>query len=157
LARAAAALAALALVLAAAGCGGDEGVAAGATVSVYAGAGLCPAARRVLDRAGGEAGDLEVRLLCVQEGENGARLDLATLGADARRATQDSTAVAYLEAPGEASAFVAPILEEAGVALVRSADGGVAMHRALGAIGEAGGSGSLRDEVRGELEPQASN
>ncbi len=157
MARAAAALTALALILAAAGCGGDEGVSAGATVSVYAGAAVCPAARGALERSGGKAGDLKVRLLCQRPAQGGARLDLATLGADARRATQDSTAVAYLEAPGEESDFVAPILEEAGIALVRSGDGGVAMHRALAAIGEAGSSGSLRAEVRDELEPEASS
>jgi hypothetical protein len=156
LARAAAALAVtLALVLAAAGCGKDEGVAAGATVRVYAGSGPCRAARRALDSAGGKAGALKVELVCLAPATSGSRLDLATLGADARRATEDSTAVAYLEAPGEASEFVAPILEEAGIALVAAGDGARAMRRALAAIGEAG-SGGLRAEVQGELEPELS-
>ncbi len=165
MARAAAALVALALTVAVVGCGGDEGVAAGATVRVYAGAGPCAAANRALDAAGGKAGDLKVELVCGKQATEGSRpdrargskLDLATLGVDARRATEDATAVAYLEAPGEASEFIHPILEEAGIGLVAAGDGAAAMRRALSAIEEAGSSGSLRDEVQGKLEEEGAS
>ena len=50
--------------------------------------------------AGGRAGELRVRLVCLADAEAGGRLDLATVGANARRATEDSSAVGYIEAPG---------------------------------------------------------
>ncbi len=151
-----------------AGCGGDEGVATGATVRVYVGAGLCSGAERALAAAGAEAGDLRVRAVCLLPVDGAALggeflgeprpdhgINLATVGSNARQATQDSSTVAYLEPPGAANRFAEPILEEAGIAFVTASSGGKAMRRVLSAIEEAGsGSSSIRDEVRNSLESE---
>lgn len=149
--------AALVLVLAlgaVAGCGGSSGVAAGATVDVYVSAGLCPGAREALSREQGRAGELEVRAICLRPviGPGARRIDLATQGANARRATQDSAAVAFLEAPGKPAKFARPIVEEAGIAFIEAGSGEAAMGRVLRAIADAGTSGSPREKVRDELE-----
>jgi hypothetical protein len=146
-----------ALVAAVAGCGGGD--AKGATVTVYVGASLCPAAKAERAGAGGRAGDFRVGAVCLPATEvpgaagagAGARTDLATAGANARRATEDTSAVALLEPPGRTSKFTAPILETAGVPLVISSSGKAAMQRTLTAIEEAGSS-SVRDGVREALE-----
>lgn len=139
------------------GCGGDEGVADGATVRVYVEAADCPAAEGALAAAGGEAGDLKVEAICLPPVEGVAlgshRLELATVGGNARRATQDSSAVAFIEPPGPANRFAQPIVEEAGIAFVRSSSGGEAMHSVLAAVEEAGSS-SLREDVRKTLEAE---
>jgi branched-chain amino acid transport system substrate-binding protein len=137
------------------GCGGAEGVAEGATVSVYSAAGACKGAKRALAGAGGRAGSLRVRARCLPEVRRGGRLDLATIGANARRASQDSTTVAYIgESDAAATRFSETILEEANIGQISSTPGAAAMRRVLGAIEEAdGGSGSLREEVRDELQP----
>lgn len=156
------AAAALATGLAAAsvvlpGCGGGEGAAAGATVRVYVGTPLCEGAKRALAAAGGEAGDLKVSAVCLPPVEGAAlgstRLKLATVGANARRATQDSAAVAFVEKPGRANRFASPIVEEADIAFVTSGSGAQAMRSVLAAVEAAGkGSGSLREDVRKQLE-----
>jgi hypothetical protein len=137
----------LALVGGASGCGGEAGVSSGATVNVYVGASLCPAAQRDLKRRRGRAGDVRVRALCLAESRGGRRLDLAAVGADARRATEDSTAIAYVEAAGPANRFSRPIVEEAGIAWFKASSGAAAMASLLDAV-EAAGSGSLRESVR---------
>lgn len=148
--RAAAALALLALGVGAIGCG-EEGVASGATVHVYVGASLCAEARREIERRGAKTGDVDVRLDCLDSAEHGGRLDLATIGANARRATEDSASIAYVEPPGPANRFSRPILEEAGIAWTTATSGATAVQRILNAVSEAG-SGSLRNEVRDALE-----
>jgi hypothetical protein len=154
LGRASAAAPALLALAALIGCGGGGGVAEGASVHVYVGSGLCPDARAPLRAAKGTAGDVEVRLVClapVVDRQTG-RIDLARQGANARRASEDSAAIAFLEAPGTAVEFARPIVEEAGIAFVRSADGTAAMERVLGAVEDAGSGGSLREKVRDALE-----
>ena len=128
-----------------AGCG-EGGAASGATVSVYVAAPLCTAARQELAKEGGEAGDLEVHVTCLPpvEGKGGA--DLATAGADARRATEDSTAVAYLEAPGPAAKFGQSIVESADIAWIETGSVEAAMRRVLRAL-EGRGSSSPRGAV----------
>lgn len=136
----------------AAGCGVEGGVEEGATVSVYVGAELCAGAREELSRAGGRAGDLRVRAVCLDAVRDGARLDLAAVGANARRASEDSTAVAYLEFPDRAAGrFAHPILDSADIGWTTSSSGRASMARVLEAI-EVADSGSLRDEVREALE-----
>ncbi len=134
--------------LLAAGCGG--GASAGATVSVYVGSSLCPAAKRTLASGGSEAGDLHVRVVCLAPVVAGGRIDLASAGANARRATEDSAAVAFLEAPGPATRFSRTIVEAAEIAWVEGSSGAGEMKRVLAAIGEAGGS--VRDSVRESLQ-----
>ena len=155
-------LAAAGMVLWGAGCGGDDGVAAGATVRVYVGADLCPAAQHELKKGGDEAGDVKLEAVCLasddggtSSGKRGGGIDLATIGANARRATEDSSAIAYVESKSPANRFAQTIVEEANIAWTTSSSGGQAMRRVLRAVGEADtDSGSLRDEVRKTLEAE---
>ncbi|MGN6586872.1 MAG: hypothetical protein ACTHKT_05295 [Solirubrobacterales bacterium] len=139
----------LALALVAAGCG-EGGAAAGATVSVYAAAPLCAEAQRELAQAGGRSDDLKVRAVCLAPVETKGRADLAAAGANARRATEDSTAVAFLEAPGPAAKFSQSIVENADVAWIETKSGSTVMRRVLRALEERGSS-SPRDAVRESL------
>jgi hypothetical protein len=150
--RVPASLTVCALLLAVAGCGGEDGVEAGATVSVYADAELCPGARAELARQGGEAGGLRVRVVCLDPVPKGGAARLARIGANARRATEDSTAVAYVgSADSTVERFGHPILEAADVGWTATGSGAAAMRRVLSAIDEAD-SGTLRDAVRESLE-----
>jgi hypothetical protein len=133
-----------------AGCG-SGGVSKDATVTAYVEAPLCAGAKLELAKHEGRAGDLRVRAVCVASPHEAKKLNLATLGANARRATEDSTAVAYLEAPDpKASRFVHPILETAEVPWISDKSGSAAMSRLLSLIPEAN-SGSLRQSLREEL------
>jgi hypothetical protein len=150
--RRAAALLPLALVVPLlAGCGGGD--ASGATVNVYVGASLCEAAKSELASHGPEAGNFKVAVKCLAGSEKpGGGTDLATVGANSRMATEDTSSVATLEAPAPANKFARPILESAGVPLVRDADGSEGMKRVLEAVEGAGGS-DVRGSVRKALEP----
>jgi hypothetical protein len=152
----------IALVVAAAGCGGG-GVAEGATVTVYvsaplhgaqaaAGRAMCAGARRELARGGGRAAGLRVRAVCLDDSGATRRWSLAAVGANARRATEDSTAIGYIgELDPAATRFSRPIVESAGIAQLSTLSGPAAMASILGAIREAGRSASLREAVREEL------
>jgi hypothetical protein len=135
-----------------AGCGAAEGVEAGARVTVYVVPPQCGGARSVLDRSGGRAGELRVRLICVADAEAGGGLNLATVGANARRAIEDSSAVGYIEAPGPAARHSVPILEEAKITVVESGSGAASMNMLLDAIRAAGTASGLREAVGDELE-----
>jgi hypothetical protein len=142
-----AALLALALLLA--GCG-DSGTSAGATVSVYVAAPLCEEAQREVERARGEAADLKVRAVCLPPVESRGGAKLAVAGANARRASEDSTSIAFLEAPGPAARFSQSIVESAEIAWVEADSGSTAMRRVLDALDEAGSSSprvAVLDEV----------
>lgn len=128
----------------AAGCG-EGGAAAGATVSVYAAAPLC----REAARSDGRAGDLVVHVICLAAVEQGGKADLAAAGAGARRATEDSTAVAYLEAPGPAAPFSQSIVEAANIAWLKTSSASAAMRRIRSAL-EGDGS-SPRQAVLDEV------
>jgi hypothetical protein len=133
-----------------AGCG-TGGVSKDAIVTAYVEAPLCAGAKQELAKHGGRAGDLRVQAICLPGPREAKKLNLATLGANARRATEDSTAVAYLEAPDpKASRFVHPILETAEVPWISASSGSAAMSRLLNLIPNAD-SGSLRQSLREEL------
>ena len=138
------------LALGVGGCG-DGGVSSGATLRVYVAAPLCAGAQHELAAQGGRAGDLKVKAVCLPGAERRSRLDLAAIGAGARRATEDSTAIAYLEPPVPANRFSQTIVEESGIAWIKASSGASAMDRILSAIAEAD-SGSVRDKVREALE-----
>jgi branched-chain amino acid transport system substrate-binding protein len=98
-----------ALAVVAGGCG-EGGAEAGARVTVYlsaplhgpeAGVGreLCQGARAEAGRSGGRVEDLELKVVCLDAAGEGGRWTLARVGANARRATEDSTTVAYLGEP----------------------------------------------------------
>lgn len=149
--RKAALAAAGVLLIGVAGCGGDGGVSSDAVVTAYVEAPLCATAKQELARHGGRAGDLRVQAICLTSPHDSKKLSLATLGANARRATEDSTSVAYLEAPDpEASRFVHPILETAEVPWISADSGAAAMSRLLTLI-ESADSGSLRESLREAL------
>ncbi len=134
-----------------AGCGAGSGVSEDATVTAYVEASLCAAAKQELQAQDGRAGDLRVRAVCLPSPHGAKKLNLATLGANARRATEDSTAVAYLEAPDpRAARFTHRILETAEIPWIAASSGTVAMQRLLKLIDSAG-SGSLREQLREAL------
>jgi hypothetical protein len=149
--KAAVAAGACVLLLAAAGCGGDEGIEEGATVTVYAGAQVCAQAKDELNRTGSRAGSVRVRVVCTEPVETEGRLDLAATGANARQAVEDTSSVAYLEAPGPATRFIRPILEEANIALLTTSSGASGTATILSAIRAAGSSSGLRESVSDEL------
>jgi hypothetical protein len=131
----------------AAGCGSGTGVSEDATVTAYVEAPLCAAAKRELVEHDGRAGDLRVQAVCLPSPREATKLSLATLGANARRATEDSTTVVYLEAPDpKAARFTHPILETAEVPWISENSGAVAMAHLLELI-ESADSGSLRESL----------
>jgi hypothetical protein len=139
----------LAVLLALAGCGGGEGVSEGATVSVYAVAPSCVGAERALARHGARAGEVRVRLVCVSDSERGKSWTLAAVGANARRASEDSSTVVYIaDRDPTAAEFSRSILESVGIAQLRPGrSAAAAMAKVLTAIDEAGNSSNLRESV----------
>ncbi|HET8863071.1 MAG TPA: hypothetical protein VFM94_07465 [Solirubrobacterales bacterium] len=134
------------------GCGQNVGVDEGATVSVYVAALLCAEAERELARRGAEVGDVNVHAICLPRAESGSKLDLAAIGANARRATEDSRSIAYIGEPTRAaSRFAEPILDEAGIAQLSQLSGTRAMHKLLEAVDQADSSTSLRASVLEDL------
>jgi len=124
----------------------------GATVRAYVVPPLCGEAEQQLQRAGGRAGDVRLEAVCLPSVRSKGRLDLTTVGANARRSTEDSTAVAYLEAPGKAGSFSHPILQTAEIPWIVTSSGKQAMAQLLRAVESADTSGSLRAAVASELE-----
>jgi hypothetical protein len=126
-------------------------VSKGATVTAYVEAPLCAGAKQELLKQGNHAGELHVQAICLQSPRSQDKLKLSTLGANARRATEDSTTVAYLEASDRpASQFTHPILETAEIPWISESSGKAAMAHLLHLI-EASGSGSLRASIREAL------
>jgi hypothetical protein len=148
-----AALGAACALLLVAGCAEGEGVSEGAVVSVYAVGDLCAEAKRELARDGGEAGDVRARAVCLPSAESDGNLDLARIGANARRATEDASTIGYIGEPTKAaSRFSEPILESAGIAQLTETSGTAAMRKLLNAVDEASDSSSLRASVLDALE-----
>jgi hypothetical protein len=135
------------------GCGESAGVGEGAVASVYVAAPLCAGAERELARDGDEAGDVRVRAVCLPGGESSQKLDLARIGANARRATEDATTIGYIGEPTRsATRFSEPIIDAAGIPQLTETSGAAAMKKLLQAVSEAGDAGSLRASVNDELE-----
>lgn len=133
------------------GCGGSD--ASGATVTVYVAAPLCAAAKADLASHGATAGHFKVVARCLAPSERGGGgVDLATNGSNSRRATEDTRAVATLEAPGPGNKFALAILESAGIPLVTSPSGSQGMKRVIKAV-EGAGSSNVRESVQAALEP----
>jgi len=75
---------------------------------------------------------VKVRAVCLPSSEKDGRLDLATIGANARRATEDSSSVAYIGEPTRAaSRFAETILEEARIPQYPATPGAKAMRQVL--------------------------
>jgi hypothetical protein len=129
---------------AATGCG-EGGAEEGAQLNVYASAPLsgaeaevgrktCDEARQGAQRAG-EPGGFELRVVCLDAAGPEGRWTLAQVGANARRATEDSTAVAYLSEPqGAARRQSLPIVEAAGIAELGGMSGAAAVAEVAEAI-----------------------
>lgn len=141
----------LALMAVAGGCGEERGAAQGATVSIYAAAPLCAEARRESVRSDNRAGELRVRVVCLPGTEGDERLDLATVGKNARRASEDSSSVAYISLPGRSARFSAPILESAGIPQLEADSGTRPMTAILTALHQADASTNPRQSVFKEL------
>jgi hypothetical protein len=136
------------VLLAAAGCGGAEGVAENALLSAYVSAPLCLDAKQELVEQGGRAGDVRVRAVCVGDVGAAGESRLAAIGAAARRASEDSSSVAYVGTPEPVAVrFSEPILEEAGIVRISSRSGAAAMERVLRALRGSGDAASLREAV----------
>jgi len=133
-------------VLVAAGCG-EGGAEEGARLNVYVSAPLsggeaelgrviCDEARREARRAG-EPGGFELRVVCLDVAGPEGRWTLAQVGANARQATEDSTAVAYLAEPEQAARRQSlPIVEAAGIAELGRLSGKEAVAQVAAAIEE---------------------
>lgn len=135
----------------AAGCG-SEGIAEGATASVYVTAPLCGEAEKALAEHGAEVGEVRLEVRCLPAVTRGGRPDLAAIGAGARQATEDSTAIAYI-GPTESTAveFSKKILEEAGIARISTSSGARTMAKLIKAVDEAGRASNLRASVNQSL------
>lgn len=127
------------------GCG-EEGASEGAELTVYvsaplrgpeAGEGkrLCAEARETARREG-PAASHELRIVCLDASDGKERWALARVGANARRATEDSTTVAYVGEPDRSARRQSrPILEAAEI--VEFGGGGrESIEEVLGALEE---------------------
>jgi hypothetical protein len=118
-----------------AGCG-ESGVAEDATLSVYVSQPLCAEAKRELARRGARAGEFRLRAVCVDDVGGAGRPRLAAIGAAARRATEDSAAIAYIGTRDPiAIRFSRPILEAADIQRISAGSGRAAVARLRGALG----------------------
>lgn len=111
------------------------------------GAGLTEGAQQALEDSGGEAGGAPVEIVAVPGAGGGAPEAgapgwlQAEVASGARKATQDSSSIAYIGEPGEATLFSAPITNEAG--LLQVAPGPVSRNL----LAEPGGN-DVPDEVQ---------
>src|SRR6201996_6335109 len=88
--------AAVLLVVFLAGCGGGD--ASGARVTVYVAAPLCAGAKTEVEVHGATAGKFHVAVRCLAPTQrSGGGVDLAAVGSNSRRATEDTSSVATLE------------------------------------------------------------
>jgi hypothetical protein len=139
------------------GCG-EGGAAAGATVRIYvsaplhgaeaaAGRRLCAGTRAGVARAGGKVGDLRLEVVCLDAAGGTGSWTLAQVGANARRATQDSTAVAYVGEPDpRAREQSRPIVAAAEIAELGGFSGAEAVAKVVAAIRD-GDDSQPRDAV----------
>lgn len=129
-----------------AGCG-EGGAEEGARLHVYVSAPLsggeadvgrrvCSEAREEAQRAG-EPGGYQLRVFCLDAAGPEGRWTLARAGANARRATADSTTVAYLGEPERGARKQSlPIVEAAGIAELGELSGRDAVAEVAAAIDE---------------------
>jgi hypothetical protein len=140
-----------------AGCAEEGAVESGAILSVYVSAPLrgseADAGRQLCEDARAEAqeqgriGDFGVRVICLDASGPEGEWTLARVGDNARRATEDSTAVAYIGEPVQAARRQSrPIVEAAGIAAIGGLGGREAMAKVLAAIRD-DDQGDPRDAV----------
>lgn len=116
---------------------------------------LCLAARHQLARSGGLAGSFRLRVICLDDSGTTGRWSLAAVGANARRAVEDSATIAYIAEEGSVAArFSRPIVEAAGIPQVEADSGVIALRKVIRAVRLAGTpetSSDLRDSVSRSL------
>ena len=96
---------------------------------------------------------MRVRAVCVDDTGNTKLSTPAAIGAAARRATEDSSSVAYIgTADPVAIRFSKPILDEADIPRISADSGEASMTRLRRALQRADSSGSLRESLQDELE-----
>jgi branched-chain amino acid transport system substrate-binding protein len=154
--RALAALLLAVLAVGVASCGEDGGAAEDATLTVYlsaplrgaegaAGRRLCDEAREQAAQGRGRAQKL--RVVCLDAAGSNGRWTLAKVGSNARRATEDSTTVAYIGEPDQqARRQSQPIVDAAGIAEVGGLPGRQAISQIQTALRESD-SDDPRDAV----------
>jgi branched-chain amino acid transport system substrate-binding protein len=133
---------ALCLLAGLAGCGGSG--AGQETLTVYvsaplhgehaaAGRAIVSGARRALAEAAGRAADFEIRAVYLDDTGGGRRWTPVATAANARRAAEDSSAIAYIgELDSAATRFSLPITNQADIAQVAPGSGAVDLTRASG-------------------------
>jgi len=120
-------------------------------VTVYVSAPLCAEAERELVRSG-QPESVRVQVVCLAEAEADGRLDLATIGANARQAVQDSRTVAYIGEPSPAATrFSKTILDSADITQLSEISGSTAMSQVLRALEGSNDSSSPRESLHAEL------
>lgn len=113
---------------------------------------ICEEARREAERAGQRAAGVRLRVTCLDDTGGGGLWALSSVGANARRAVEDSSTVAYVGEPEPAAArFSAPILESAGIPQLTNMSGAEAISKLVHALREASGSSNLREALLDEL------
>jgi branched-chain amino acid transport system substrate-binding protein len=130
---------AVAVTALAAGCGSGSSGQPSLTVYLSAplsgpaagdGADVTDGARRALADAGGSAGGTDIRIVVLDDADAGGATD-ALAGANARRATEDSTAIAYVgELDSGTTRTSLPITNEAGMLQVSPGASAVDLTRA---------------------------
>lgn len=121
-------------------------------MAVYVSAPLCVGAKQELARNDGRGGDFRVRAICADDTGNADLSTLSAIGATARRATEDSSSVAYIGTTDPvAMRFSEPILDEADIPRISAGSGEASMTRLLRALQRADTSGSLRESLADEL------
>jgi hypothetical protein len=126
------------------GCG-EEGAESGATVRAYvsaplrgaegdAGRRLCNEAREQAAQGGWDS-ELELRVVCLDASGPDGDWTLAQVGANARRASEDSAAIVYVGEPDRQSRRQSrPIVEAAGIAELAGLSGREAVAKVTAAI-----------------------
>ena len=104
---------------------------------------LCQDARQELNSSNKRAGSFHIRMICLEGGGT-----LAATGANARRATEDSSTVGYLTEPDPTQAsFSRSILDAANITQLANVSGAAAMADLLRAIRQANDDSDLRQSV----------
>ncbi|HEY6729711.1 MAG TPA: hypothetical protein VI039_01665 [Solirubrobacterales bacterium] len=117
---------------------------------VGGGKALCRQVREAVGD-GFEEGDLRVEVTCLDAGDGEGGWTLAQVGANARRATEDSAAIAFIGEPAAARRQSRPIVEAAGIAEL----GGLGRRQAIAtilAVSEEGGQSDPRQAVLDAVE-----
>ena len=143
------------------GCG-EGGAASGGTVRVYvsaplqgaeaaAGKRLCAGARDEATKTGDQVEDLKLEVVCLDAADGTGHWTLARVGANARRATEDSTTVAYIGEPDpQAREQSRPIVAAAEIAEIGGTSGRDAVAKVIAAISEGDESEPRQDVFKAE-------